>query len=738
MGALSLLQVGAFPMKFGLDLRLSAASFAALSLAVTAAPVAAEEADVTSSEIIVTAQRTTGDITPPTHQITMLDRDAIETGRAASDTLSTILAKTVPALADSSHTMTDYGQTLRGRGALILVDGVPYNTNRDSSRNLISVNPNDIENVEVLRGGSSIYGSGATGGIISINTRPAGGPMRIETTIAGVASLSNPTGDSLGVRLQQFVSGSASGVDFALNGGYQRIGAGFDAHGDRRAPEPSQGDLIDSNVWNIGGKLGHQLGANGYIHASLNHYRADQNSDYAADPAPGRLPPGTVLAHPLKGLELADQNQVRSTVATFGYRNSDLLGSHVDLLGYYRDLFVRFTPFDARGVATRGRNVDQVYQNSRTYGARLTIETPIGPQTSVTWGGDLGREVSDMPLDVFDPAVYDASGGLVFERTGTLIYMPELTTDTQGAFVQLQHRFSGLLAVEGGVRYDRADASFDTFTPLSQSRAPVPVAVQGGKISFDGWTFNAGAVLTPARGQEFFASFSQGFQLPDIGLQLRNANAGFSIDNSDLQPVKTDSYELGWRGALGRTKASVSLFRTTSELGDVQSFNNGLVLLRTAERIKGAELSFDIGDARDSFRFGGSATYMRGREKAATAVAWQNMTGYRIPPLKLTAYAQYAPSERWDVRLQGLFSGERDYRLNGTASFGRREVKSYALLDLIARFHVAEKDMVTVGVENLLNNQYLPVYSQLLRSNTNTSRVPANGATLTVAYKRAW
>ncbi len=27
--------------------------------------------------------------------------------------------------------------------------------------------------------------------------------------------------------------------------------------------------------------------------------------------------------------------------------------------------------------------------------------------------------------------------------------MPELTTDTQGAFVQLQHRFSDLLAVEG-------------------------------------------------------------------------------------------------------------------------------------------------------------------------------------------------------------------------------------------------------------------------------------------------
>jgi iron complex outermembrane receptor protein len=713
-------------------------SFLALSTATTLLSVPALAQNAEGGEIIVTAQRTNPDITPPTHQITTIDREDLEMARAAADTLSTILAKAVPGLADSSRTMTDYGQTLRGRGSLILVDGVPYNTNRDSSRNLISVNPNMIEGVEVLRGGTAIYGSGATGGLISINTRPAGGPLKIETTLSAVTSLSNLTDQSLGARAQQFMSGSAGSLDFALNGGFERIGAGFDGRGNRRAPEPSQGDLIDSNVWNVGGKLGRQLGSNGYVHGSLSYYRADQNSDYAADPATGREPAGTVLARPIKGLELADQNQVHSLVATFGYRNSDLLGSKVDLLGYYRDLFVRFTPFDARGIANRGRNVDQVFQNTRTYGARLTIETPIGERTAITWGGDLGREVSDMPLDVFDPAAYDASGGLVFKRTGTLIFMPELTTDTQGGFVQFQHRFSVLFTIEAGVRYDRAQASFDTFTPLSQYRTPTPVAIKGGTIHYGGWTFNAGATLTPIDRQTFYASFSQGFQLPDIGLQLRGASAGFNIGNSDLQPVKIDSYELGWRGSFGTAKGTLALFRTTSTLGDVQSLNNGLILLRTAERITGVEASLDVGNARDAFRFGGSVTYLRGREKAAAATRWQNMTGYRIPPLKVTAYAEVKPTDRLNIRLQGLFSGDRDYRLNRVASFGRRKVESYTVVDLIARYDVTGRDQFTLGVENLLNTQYLPVYSQLLRSSTNTSRVPANGATLTLAYKRNW
>lgn len=689
-------------------------------------------------EIVVTARRASGGLVEPTQSITRLDRETVEAGRSVSDTLSGVLAKAVPGLADSSRTITDYGQSLRGRGALVLVDGVPYNTNRDSSRNLISVDPANIQQAEVLRGGSALYGSGATGGIISINTRPAGGPLTAETVVTGVTSLSHPSSDGLSGRVQQFVSGSGGGFDFALNAGWQHVGAGFDGNGDRRAPEPSQGDLFDSTVWSVGGKVGRRVGDDGYLLGSVNWYQAHQDTDYAADPAPGRLPAGTAIARPLKGLVLADQNQVESTVATLAYRDRDVFGSDVSILGYYRDMFTRFTPFDARGVATRGRNVDQVFQNSEVAGGRLTINTPLGELTSLSWGADVNREVSDMPLEVFDPAAYDTSGGLVFNRQRTLIYMPELTTRTEGAFAQMQHRLTDRIGLEAGVRYDRAKAEFDSFTPLSQSQATTPFVVQGGTIDFDAWTFNAGATWEPVDGQEVYASFSQGFQLPDIGLQLRNAGAGFSINNSNLEPVKIDSYEAGWRGRFDRLAASFAAFRTTSDFGDVQSFNNGLILLRTAERINGAEATIDFGDVADTWRFGGTATYISGHEKAATAAVSQAMTGYRIPPLKLTAYVEYAPNETWDVRLQGLHSAGHDYRLNGVASFGRREVEPYTVFDLIGRYRLSDQDQVTVGIENLLNSQYLPVYSQLLRGNTNTSRVPANGATLSVSLKRVW
>ena len=150
--------------------------------------------------------------------------------------------------------------------------------------------------------------------------------------------------------------------------------------------------------------------------------------------------------------------------------------------------------------------------------------------------------------------------------------------------------------------------------------------------------------MTPVAGQDVFATFSQGFQLPDVGLQLRNATIGFGIGNSSLQPVRIDSYEIGWRGRFGAARTTVSAFRTTSELGDVQSLNNGLVLVRTAERIRGVEGSLDVGAPQDRIRAGATATWITGRERPANAAA--SSSSFRRPRSRIrsTAVGRASPT----------------------------------------------------------------------------------------------
>jgi len=687
--------------------------------------------------IEVSASRTASNLVSPVQQTIVLERDALQELRTGSDSLATVLSKTVPGMADSSRTMTDYGQTLRGRGVLVLVDGIPLNTNRDSSRNLANINPATIERVEVLRGSSSIYGAGATGGIVSITTRPAGGEPASETTVTAVSPLSRLRADGLGGQLQQHFAGSQGKLDYALDLGARHNGASYDAQGRRIAPEPSQGDLFDSNIYSLGGKLGLRIDDQQRLQLSASYYNADQDSDYTSDPSVGRLPPGSARALPMNGLQLADQNQIRNTLLNLEYEHLNVLGSKVTAQMYYRDYFTRFTPFDARAVVTRGNNVDQVTQNTKVFGSRLTVDTPLGEQSKVLWGADFNQERSDMPIDIFDPAAYDRSGGRVFNRIGSLTYMPELTTRSTGLFAQLEHRFNEQWSVQGGARYEYASARFGDFVPLSQLRVPSPGTVQGGTVNYDALLWNFGIAYAPVRGQEFYANFSQGFQLPDIGVQMRNARPGFDIGSSDLQPVKTNNYELGWRGGAGNTSASLAVFYTTSKLGDVQSFNNGLILTRTEERIYGVEGTIDTTTDDEKWGAGGTFTWMKGREQPDGG-NWQGMTGYRIPPLKLTAYLQYRPNERWSGRLQANYFGAKDYRLDGKDSFGRRDVSSYFTVDLMGRYQPNPRNTFILGIENLFNRDYYPQYSQLLRSNTNTSRLPAAGSVLTLTYQHRW
>ncbi len=710
-------------------------------------PVAAEAIVASSGRdavpmlapVEVTASRTSSDLVRPTRQSTILERAELEELKTGSDSLATVLAKIIPGMADSSHTVTDFGQTLRGRGMLVLLDGIPLNTNRDSARNLANIDPALVERVEVLRGSSAIYGSGATGGIVSITTRPAGGEFKADTTVSMSTPLTRLRADGLSANVQQHFSGSADIVDYAFDVGGRHIGNSYDAKGQRIAPEPSQGDLFDSNNYNVGGKLGLRFAPDQRIQLAVSHFNASQDTRWASDPSVARLPAGSVPARAIDGLQLADQNQIRNTLVNLEYEHRDLLGSLVSAQFYYRDYFTRFTPFDARAVATRGGNVDQATQNSEVFGSRLTIKTPIGAAktTRVIWGMDFEQERSDMPIDIFNPAAYDASGGRVFNKIGTLTYMPPITTRSIGGFAQLQHKFNEQWSTEGGIRYQYARASFDDFVPLSQSRVSNPATVKGGSADYSAVLGNIGVAYKPLKNHEFYASFSQGFNLPDIGLQVRNARARFDIGSSDLKPVKTNNYELGWRGGFGNTLGSLAIFYTTSDLGDVQSFNNGLILTRTAEKIFGVEAAADYLSNDERWGAGGTVTWMRGRE-TPQGMSDQQMTGYRIPPLKLTGYVQFRPVPQWNNRLQATFFAGHDYRLNGVNSFGRRDVASYTTLDLISSYQVTRKDTVTVGIQNLLNRYYYPLYSQLLRNSNNTSHLPAAGITLTAMYQHRW
>ena len=130
----------------------------------------------TMDEMIVTAQRVaTKDLDTPAIVEVYDEKKIEETGAAnAFDVLKNTLGVTIHSQGfngTSMGTMTSKIM-IRGveRGTLVLMNGVPLN--QDGKYNLEDIPTESIERIEVVKGGGSVlYGSEATGGVINIITK---------------------------------------------------------------------------------------------------------------------------------------------------------------------------------------------------------------------------------------------------------------------------------------------------------------------------------------------------------------------------------------------------------------------------------------------------------------------------------------------------------------------------------------------------------------------------------------
>ena len=129
--------------------------------------------DATSDQevMVVVGSRTPTSISEIPSSVWVIDRTNIEQQLETGVDLKTMLGKLVPGLDLAPQGRTNYGQNLRGRGVQVLINGVSLNNSRGLSRQFDSIDPFNVERIEVISGASSLYGGGATGGIINIVTR---------------------------------------------------------------------------------------------------------------------------------------------------------------------------------------------------------------------------------------------------------------------------------------------------------------------------------------------------------------------------------------------------------------------------------------------------------------------------------------------------------------------------------------------------------------------------------------
>ena len=656
--------------------------------------------------VVVSATRTETPISELTRSVTVVTKKDIEQQKRIDRNLGDMLSQTVPGFSQSTEALSNFGQTLRGRDFLTLIDGIPQTTPlRGGARSLNSIDADAIERVEVVRGGSAVYGFGAAGGLVNIITRrPEEGALNGHSEAGLKFSTTHPD-DSLEWHTNHRVSGRTNEVDYLLSGTFVQRNGFFDADGDRIPANPvgGQGGLADTDEYNVLGKLGYEFdGGNQRIEASFNRFSILQDSNWAGlgfgDPATNQKTPA------VRGNINAKNPGTKNTTANVEYHNKDLLGSDVKTQLYYGDLTTRFPKFPG---------FSQTEINSEKYGARLTVDTPVQlapvPFNAI-WGVDYLHDETEQP-------------GLDGPTT-----TPEMRQNAIAGFLQLDVPVADWGLVRGGVRHE--SISVDVDDVLNRQG----VFVNGGNLDFNKTLFNLSGTVFLTDNIELFGGFSQGFSLGDIGRAIRDTTGS---EARELQSAvqKVDNYEVGLRGHYGRWDGSVTGFFSKSDTGT--TFSPDLFIAKQPERVYGVELTANV-QPIDPVRIGGTATWLAGTTDLDNDGDYEeDLPSTRVPPVKITAYTEYTPFPWWTTRLQGLYSGNRH---PDSTQFGNGDVNDYIVFDLYSNFDLSidrlQLGKVQVGVGNLFNEDYFPVVNQAGALPFAFSQAP--GRTVSVTYSYNW
>jgi iron complex outermembrane recepter protein len=655
-------------------------------------------------EVIITSRRRDERKENLTSSITLINPRTIQELQTVSNNPADILSVAVPGLAVSSGTSSNWGQSLRGRQVLVLVDGVPQSTPlRNGSMDIRVIDPYAIERIEVIKGATSIYGNGAAGGIINYITKTNTGAKRLSsrTELASTGSLVNSSG-SLGGRANQALYGRTGKFDYLASGSYEQTGQVKDAEGDIAGSIYS---LSNNQIYNGFAKLGYDFSGRQRLQASYNYFGSREQGDLVEVMGSIREDRKTIS---VPGVAIGSSPGTRwnhTGLLKYSY-DSLFLNQSLNVSAYMQDISTVFfysPQFEGGGQST----IQSVKK-----GLRMDLSAPFAFSNSlrgnVAYGADLLRDVTSQPL--------------LDGRT----WVPEMSLTSVAPFLQVQATLFQDLVYNGGVRFESMDIEVEDYTTLKPYNAQTKtfgtsVNVKGGNIGYDNLVFNSGLKYNRFNFFKPYVNFSQGFSVADLGLVLRAARVK-DIASIQTEAVIVNNYEAGVTSENNVFRLEASAYISTSDLGSsFQEVNGFYTTVRSPERVLGFELAADA-FATDNLTLGASFTYVEGKRDLNNNGEYDDVEdsylgGERISPPKYTGYVKYSPTQQLSFRLDYIGSGARDRfekAANGFYKTYEGRVRAYNLFNLSSSYRMSPSTTLKVGIENLLNEDYYPTRAQWL------------------------
>ena len=673
-------------------------------------------------DVVIVASRKPTKISEVPGTVWVVQKEKIQEQAKSGVPIKEMLSILIPSMDIGPQGRTNYGQNMRGRSALVMIDGVSLNSIRAISRQLDAIDPFNIERIEVLSGASSIYGGNATGGIINIITKTPS-----KKGISGETELGVRTGfmgkDDHDFRAAQSIAAKGDKFFGRLGVAYQQNGGVYGADQRQLFTDITQTDLQYNQSIDILATGGYQFNNKHKITASLQYYNSKFNGDrslFLGENLSAFTTKNASLLEMRDGFSSDKNVGTERYMATVAYNANGILGG--------QDLYVQlatrgeklgFYPFPGNVTLQSGRIPYMSSSQQDTYYSGIkALLSKSWRGLNVTYGADFDFEKFEGTQSVYDIAKTMSSGGLVNETKYSLGRYPTNHSQSYAGYVQAKYNILPKLQLNAGIRYQHINVKMDDFvgseqqTQVAMGYGSSASAIPGGESSYNVTLANAGLLYKFNEQHQVWGTFSQGASLADpakfygIGqYKLVGTNwdvvSSINVKEQPLQAIKTNQFEVGYRVNRGGLRAQVAGFLSTSDKTvavDKKTFQILVNDLKLRNMGIEAEVSYSLSNG---VYFGASGLLIK--SEVDNKGEWQKQEIYNASPSKLVTYIGYN-IKNWSFRFQSLQNFKQKDELNNV-------VEGYNTSDVMMGYRFSWGKF-NLGIQNLFNTDYQTIWSK--------------------------
>jgi len=640
--------------------------------------------------------------------------------KLSSLTLSNVLA-TEPGIAMGSDGVWATSINIRGLSEnrlVTLIDGNRVETATDLTASLSMTDVNDIERVEVIKGAqSSLYGTGAIGGIVNIITKEghfAGKPYLSGNLTSGFASAN------------ELFTGHAE-VNTGSDKWYLRVSGTYTDADDIRTPE---GILPNSQFTtnNVMAKVGFKPFTNHLIKVQ---YQNNWSTNVG-------IPGGEAFPGPAE----ATYTDISRQLFSASYEISDIS----DKLSLLK--FNYFTQYIQRDVAMIPNTVtlialptgfqrvtpEYIYPigNHMTHGAQLQSTWSLTEKSTLIAGVDVwSRKLTTERTKIIKTEVLDADEVVI--RTNNLVRgetpIPESTFSSAGIFFQDEtHLFSDKLTLLIGgrlddIRVENKEGYDIDYLIVNEVRNDAPpnqrITFEQGSENSISWSANAGMIYKLSNDIDLALNLARSFRSPSLEERFKYIDLGnyVLLGDPNLDPESAYSTDLGLRiwkpkfnfqidGFVNRISNMIvetpGEFIYTLNTGVSEGTTDTLPALINANVSKALLYGIDLGlqyNACSNLVLFASGSYVRGKDTEADA----NLP--RIPPLNGRLGMRYTYPKIGSAQITIIGASRQD-----KISDNEEETDGYTRLDVAfssADINIgATRLKLFGGIDNITDRSY--------------------------------